>query len=487
MKTVFSAALLLAFVLHARAQGQITGACEVSSITTVFVSSTPSVRFPGKCDVKVNLSWEQKANNGNKYTYFHIWQQSSYQSFNYTNPANPPIAANLSASIGTVIVKDPSSTNPVLYDTYNPDPSYTKVLPLQGYGNVTLRKTVANNIDRFTVENVVLAGVDCNANNIYKFVGDVWSSQQSQGKNVHCVGKGNPFVINEVTNRSAMNCSDQNIGVQIVSATSNATGTYKIFADAGSFGSFDPSTDVLIATENFATSSTSLLTGAWPFTFTSSVSIPNAYRQNSFWVQVLPNGGVSTQAHLVNSTCALLPLTLTSFSVTRVRSRVDIKWQMLFEASSKGFNVQRKTDKDWETIAFVASKSPSGNSSVPVAYEYSDINPFRGVSQYRLVEFSLYGEGQASDTKQVRGESSLSKVTVYPNPSHTGRINVVFEKATPKEISVIDMTGRIVYHTASYKNNQLVLDLRQSGIYMVETVDKETGDVFQEKIIVQKP
>lgn len=196
---------------------------------------------------------------------------------------------------------------------------------------------------------------------------------------------------------------------------------------------------------------------------------------------------VPAQTNSVNNTFATLPLTLTSFTVIRNKNRVDIKWQILFEASSKGFNIQRKTDKDWETLAFMPSKSPSGNSSVPVAYEYSDLNNFRGVSQYRLVEASLYGEGQASDTKQVRGENFMSKMIVYPNPSQTGRINLVFERATPKEISVFDLAGRMVYQTAAYKNNQLAMDLQKAGVYIVKTIDKETNEIFQEKIIVQKP
>jgi hypothetical protein len=160
---------------------------------------------------------------------------------------------------------------------------------------------------------------------------------------------------------------------------------------------------------------------------------------------------------------------------------------MMFEASSKGFDIQRKTDKDWETIAFVPSKSIGGNSSIPVAYEYADLNTFRGVSQYRLVESSIYGKEQASDVKQVRGENSLSKMIVYPNPSTTGRINFVFEKSTPKEISVTDMSGRAIYHSAAYTSNQLVLDVKQSGSYMIKAIDKKTGEVFTQKIVVQKP
>jgi hypothetical protein len=483
--------LLLLFVglscIALTAKSQITGACDIISITTEYKSSSPSVMYPGKCDVKVNISWEQDANNGNKFTYFHIWQAGSYQPFAYSNPSNPPMAGNLSATLGTIVVANPSSDNPYLVTNYNPDATYTKVLPLSGFVPLVLSKTTVNNIDRFTVENVVLAGVTCNINDVYQFVADAWSSQQNQGKNVHCAGKGNPFSINEVVDRSSLNCASNSLQVQVLSSTPTVQGTYQVFADLNTFGSFNPSTDVAVTpTQNFTTSNTTLVGGVWRYKFLSSlITVPVAYKKSNFWVRIIPNGGKAIQVFIVSNSCATLPVALSGFSATRNKNIVNLKWQTLSEQNSAGFNIQRNTGGAWVTIGFLPSKS-AGNSSATLSYDFADANSFKGVTQYQLAEVSKDGKVRLSEVKAVKGENQPNKVTLYPNPSNDGKVTLVFESTAARDIAIYEMTGRMVKQLTGVTNNNVVIENLQPGFYSVKVLDRATNEVAIEKLVITK-
>ena len=52
----------------------------------------------------------------------------------------------------------------------------------------------------------------------------------------------------------------------------------------------------------------------------------------------------------------LLPENLAYFTAARTGKIVSLEWQTVNEQHSKGFTVQRKTNGDWEAIAFVETK-----------------------------------------------------------------------------------------------------------------------------------
>ena len=484
MKTItLSIVLLLASVFS---NAQPTGACGFISISTQYVSSSPSLKYPGKCDVKVNLSWELNVNNGNKYCYVHIWPSNAYRAFTYTNPANPPQAADLSATAGTVIVKDPSSTTPTLYSTYNPDKDYEKVLPLAGYPSATLRKTTLNGVDRFTVENLVLPGIDCNANGIYNFTTDGWASQQAQGKNVHCVSSGNQFSINQIVDRSSISCVSNTLQFQLQSNAPQANGTYKVYADLGADATFEPSADAVIAAQNFTTGTTALVNGTWSYVFQSNIPIPAAYKHNNYWIEVVPSGSKGQQIFQVANGCAPLPENLAYFTATRIKNNVSLKWETVNEQVTKGFAVQRKTDAGWEQVAFVPTNAPGGNSSSLIAYQFNDLNSFKGVSQYQVVEITANGKQKASEIRAVKGESQSSRVTVYPNPSNSGTVNIVFENNAMRDVVLSDMTGRVVKQFNATSDANIIVENLHDGFYTVRITDRSTNETVTQKVIVNK-
>jgi hypothetical protein len=457
-----------------------SNACNIYQFTLQYLSHTATAT-PGKYDLRVNLSWDVSANSGNKYSFFHIWQNNSYAAIDYSR--RPPAAADLSATLGTIVVENPS-TNFKIGTVYLPDVSYTKVLAT-GTGNGTLtRQSLGNGIERFTVTNLLIPGVDYNAAETYDFRADIWSSQHASANNVHCLLKDKIFVVNNVVSRSLLQCSGGAIvDIRLQSSQPSSAGTYQLYVDSDNPGSFDGVNDLKIGSElPYTTSSTPLLSGDFPYTFSGGqANIPSQYNGKLIWMVVSLNGS-STQVFTIANTCAVLPVTFSGFSAIRSKQQVNVKWQTAMEENTAGFNVQRLTNGNWSTIAFV----PAKNSASGGAYEMTDVNTYRGLSQYRIVSVDLDGRQKMSDVRSVRGEEASSKLTVYPNPSTTGRINLVFDNNAVRDIAVIDMTGRIVKQLRGESNANVTLDIQHDGLYQVQITDRITNEIVMEKILIKK-
>jgi hypothetical protein len=472
---------LLAFVclsLNVFAQ---TGACSIYSFTVQFISATPNVN--GKSDVLVNLTWEASANNGNKFSYFNIWQADQYVAFNYSSPSNPPKSANLSTAIGTIIIQNPTSASPSLYSTYNPDQTYKKVLGLSG---ATLKRTaVSGTVDRFMLSNLLLPGIATNSDNKYDFKGDVWSSQQSGGTNVQCSIQGSSFVVNEVVDRSFIACSapTNSLNVRVQSTNAGTAGTYQVYVDNKTPNVFDEATDTKIGdAQPFTTNSTASLSSAWPYGFSADgVKIPSQYQGYNIWVVVSPND-LSKQAFLVSNTCAPLPVTFASFTASREKQTVRVRWQTSTEVDAAAFQVQRLTNGNWQTISHVPARNNASGSS----YEVLDVNTYAGISQYRIVQVDIDGKQKLTEIRSVRGEGAVEKLTVFPNPSTNGRFSLVFDNSRQRDISVIDMSGRAVKQLRGETGTSIMLEVLQDGLYQVQVIDRLTGEMISEKIIVKK-
>ena len=480
---------LVAFVclsMNALAQ---TGACKVHDFTLQFISVEPSTTITGKYDLKVNFTWEIELNVGNKYSYFHIWEEKDYVPYNYGDKSTPPRAADLAATLGTIVIKDPS-TNPTIVGTYPPDATYTKIIAQLNSGAELSRYVIpGTTIERFTIKNLVIPGVPYNAAGTYSFKGDIWSSQHPQGDNVHCSLRGNSFIVNDVISQSLFRCNEGGLGglvnVTLKSTQPSATGTYQLFIDTDKSGLFNEGIDTPLGTEtSYTTSSTASLSndGSFPYVFTSeAITVPSEYNGKMIWL-VVSLAGKSNQVFAITNSCSPLPVTFGAFSAARKGNTVAVKWQTSYELNVSGFNVQRMTNGNWNTVAFVPAKNLANGSS----YEITDMNTYAGLSQYRIVSVDIDGKQKLSEVRSVRGEASASRLTVYPNPSTTGRLNLVFDNNNVRDISVLDMTGRIVKQLQGQKSNNVSLEIMQDGMYQVQILDRTTGDLIVEKIIVKK-
>lgn len=183
--------------------------------------------------------------------------------------------------------------------------------------------------------------------------------------------------------------------------------------------------------------------------------------------------------------CIVLPVSFKSLSATRNKSNVAVKWTTSTESNNRGFNVQRNTGGFWETVAFVFSAAPEGNSTSDLSYSFNDVNSTKGVTQYRLQQVDIDGRSKLSEIRSVKGEAMGANMVVYPNPSETGRVSVVFEDGAPKNVQVSDMSGRVIRSLKSVSHNVSV-DGLETGVYSIQVTDLSTSAMTVEKVIIKK-
>ena len=180
-----------------------------------------------------------------------------------------------------------------------------------------------------------------------------------------------------------------------------------------------------------------------------------------------------------------LPVTFGDFVAQRkTSSSVFLKWSTLSEQNNKGFYVQRNTGKGWKDAGFVFSQTNDGYSSSKLVYEFKDVNGEKATTQYRILQVDNDGHGKYSDTRLVRGEAGAGKIVLYPNPTNTGKVSIAFESNSERDITVHDMSGRIVKQLTKVTNSNVVIDGLTSGFYTIHTLDRATSEVTREKLVV---
>lgn len=88
--------------------------------------------------------------------------------------------------------------------------------------------------------------------------------------------------------------------------------------------------------------------------------------------------------------------------------------------------------------------------------------------------------------RPVQGLGELLKVTVYPNPSIDGAVNVVFDNTERRTIVLSDISGRAVKNWNGFSENNLRITNLQPGTYMLRVVSEVGGDVQHQKIIINR-
>jgi hypothetical protein len=192
---------------------------------------------------------------------------------------------------------------------------------------------------------------------------------------------------------------------------------------------------------------------------------------------------------VVNIPPPTLPVHLTYFNAKRSNtSSVGLTWQTAQELNSSGFEIQRQVGSGgWQIVGFVSSQALNGNSSSLLSYGFSDLNNAKGITQYRLRAVDIDANSKFSEIRAVRGEGQAGKIIVYPNPSFDGKVKVVFEDVNgSRDVSLTDMSGRLIKQWTGITNNNLQIDNITPGYYSLRVVIRETGEQSIEKIVVNK-
>ena len=452
--------------------------CTVSNIS-VHLNSTTTVG--GNCVININLSFDLAANPGNKYLWMHLWPTGSYPNLSYSKP---PTAAELAATVANIGIDNHVVGSPTLQSTYPPAPS----VPVQSSGTISVSVGGgAGGSDRFTITNISLS-VPGSCNSVAAITGDIWSTNAQSQNAVQCFNKGFSFQANDPTITGFKRCTNPrtlSLGIQTYS-TVNLTVNYTLYKDDGD-GVFEPGTgDIQVGSGGpFVINSTTPYTNT-NVTYTGN----NTPGENSaIWVVVSSPQLSYTVNSLFESACSPLPVHLTYFNAKRSNaSNVGLTWQTAQELNASGFEIQRLIGHSgWQVVGFVYTQALNGNSSSVLNYNFNDNNNARAITQYRLRAVDIDAKSKFSEIRAVRGEGQAGKIIVYPNPSFDGKAKVVFEDINgTRDVSLTDVSGRVVKQWTGVTNNNLEIDNLTPGYYSLRVIIRETGEQSIEKIVVNK-
>ncbi|TMI95866.1 MAG: T9SS type A sorting domain-containing protein [Bacteroidetes bacterium] len=184
-----------------------------------------------------------------------------------------------------------------------------------------------------------------------------------------------------------------------------------------------------------------------------------------------------------------LPVSFRLFTASRSNNAVAIKWTTASETNNLGFEIQRLIGSgSWQTVSFVTTQAVNGYSASEIAYSFSDQNPTKGVTQYRIKQVDIDQRARFSEIRAVRGLGQMAKTIVYPNPSISGnKVSIVFDEITgTRDASLIDLNGRVIKQWKNITNNNLQIENLVPGLYNLRVILRETGEQTIEKIVVNK-
>jgi len=501
---------LFAIVTTAKAQ------CDLKIANLVY-TKTAGPNFNGTdCEYTFDASFDIITNSGFKYLFFHSWTSTNYvasftcQANGNTPAVDPPTSATLGTAVNTpgksfldlgfiglnnlTITSTPMNVTSSIATTYPNDPSVVLTKPTNSFGlNAMVYRKGTSDTLHFDITNisVVVAGA-CGP---FSIKADIWGSNSNGGTpKAQCYICGLGQTINNPSISLVKTCTVSPFTYTLGLTTSAGTDlhvTYKLYADMNFDNNKQPGgADPLIYTSGVITLPAGQLTTIGPLPLPNPYCCIDNWAQAGIYVEVaVQEFSNSVGSPIVNGVCATLPIKLKSFNAKRTnRSNVDLTWETEMESDSKGFYVERLVGSGaWTDIAFVPSKAVNGTSTTPLSYNLSDLNDAKGITQYRLRQVDLDGKKAYSLIRSVRGEGQKSSVIIYPNPSGDGKVNVIFDDVKGiRDVSVTDMSGRMVKQMKGVTNNNIQIDNLNAGFYTVRILNTETGEQAVEKFVVNK-
>jgi hypothetical protein len=477
----------------------------VSNIVVTIVTAVPNVTNPlTQTDVTFNVSFDLDYNNGNTHFFINSFLQTEYPNYWPCSNGNHPAPQNGLAVGKLGVAKDEANRsfldiellNPArgavgvpvpltIATTYQYDNSVELTSPLNSPGMTASKVFLSGSTDRVTINNAKVTLNSAFGSPIFVKT-DVWS----ENGNAHCYVAGIVQGFNDPSISGFKNCDrpDRKYTLGITTAnTVPTTLTYSVWIDMNDNGVIDAGDIEAVGPINYPNFS-----DVNPFSSNGPVAYPPYSSQASHQLIIAAKtpeiANTITKVFPHPAGCIGLPVSFKSFSALRNGTSVLVKWITSTEQNSKGFVIERNNgDGIWVEAAFVPSKAVGGSSESDLAYQFTDANSSKNITQYRIRQVDLNETSKYSDIRSVRGIDQKGGIILYPNPTNDGRVNIVFEdRNLIRDVAVSDMSGRIIKQMNSVSANSVTIDNLVSGMYTIRVVVPATGEQIVEKVIVNR-
>lgn len=440
-----------------------------------------------QCDARFTLSWQQEINNGNKFAVLHLWRTDQYpalmaNNLAYTHSSDHPDETDLALALATIVIEDNSTANPFIGITYYPHPA----VPVLSEGLTIQKEEINANWARMTIKNITLTIPNCSGTSI---TGDIWASQANHGQTVHCVSSGFSSIIGNPRLSGNLDCAVPHLYELSVKNESAAdlNITYNVFIDEGD-AVYEPVVHDLKITPTPQGPFT-ILPGATYYSGWQSYlpySQTKPYADQGLWIEVTVSGYPNKAVYFITNLCFPLAVNYTSLNAVRNNHEVRLMWQTNAEANNYGFEVQRRTGRAaFETIAFVPSKSINGHSTNTLLYSYTDLNPTRFITEYRLKQVNLDKTSTISPVIAVQGQTQDARHIIYPNPAMNNTIKILFKEVFNfYDVDLIDVSGRVVKKFQNINGQRLEIGYVPQGLYTLRIYDRATREMTGSRVVV---
>lgn len=160
-----------------------------------------------------------------------------------------------------------------------------------------------------------------------------------------------------------------------------------------------------------------------------------------------------------------LPIELSEFTATPIERHVELNWITESESDNDFFTIEKT--RDGVNFEYVGTVDGAGNSTQQLHYNLWDLNPYIGISYYRLKQTDFNGDYKYSEFRAVEFFSDL-EISIFPNPiigDQIGNVKVESDYDQEIELRIKDNSGRLVYEKSySLKKGANIIPFETKGL-----------------------
>ena len=180
----------------------------------------------------------------------------------------------------------------------------------------------------------------------------------------------------------------------------------------------------------------SAASGPWapPIAILGQTTTGNALQWTGAWGSALDGGTLTPQGMPFIIMGSIIPVELTSFAASVNEDEVVLNWSTATETNNQGFEIQRKSAADFQTVGFAEGH---GTTTEIQNYSFTDSKLEPGTYTYRLKQIDYNGSFEYSNSveAEIIAPAEFSLKQNYPNPFNPATV-IKFSLAVDSRVTL---------------------------------------------------